>query len=136
MCAPPRIISLVPSTACNVTAAGLDSASLVCFADTEDEEDLLPPGPIDPERCLTMGHGLIGGTAGKSETITIQVRLLAPGLSGNEDGRAGAATKPASGQVRDHVHCILPHSSLQQGCLAAASTFRPMHWQCTCLSQC
>ena len=27
-----------------------------------------------------MGHGLIGGTAGKSETITIQVRLLSPNL--------------------------------------------------------
>lgn len=95
-----------------------------------------------------MGHGLIGGTAGKSETITIQVRLLSSDLSRQGVVELVLQQSLQSGQqVRDqpHVHrCFLyPASELltaglpvsSQDRLKAASTFRPMQWQCTCLSQ-
>ena len=76
-----------------------------------------------------MGHGLIGGTAGKSETITIQVRLLSPGPA-----HARLCSSWCCNRVRGqpHVHrrsCYpfserftagLPDSS--EHCLKVAST--------------
>ena len=53
---------------------------------SESDEELIPPGPIDPDRCTTSGQGFSGGAAGAPVSLT----LLAKDSSGRRIRDGGA----------------------------------------------
>ena len=43
-------------------------------SDSENENDFLPPGPLDPAKCTLSGPGFIGGSAGSPTSFVITAK--------------------------------------------------------------
>lgn len=43
-------------------------------SDSENENDFLPPGPLDPAKCTLSGPGFIGGSAGSPTSFVLTAK--------------------------------------------------------------
>lgn len=104
-------------------------------SDSEDENDFLPPGPLEPEKCTLSGPGFVGGSAGSpvsfvitakdarskrvrdgGDYVTVQVRPMRgvvsdqvqPNIKDQGDG-SYTVTYSVSARGNYEVHCSFAH---------------------------